>query len=267
MTESLEARENRNLTWQVSQERWQQAQDWELQLWRDADRSRIASIRDMATKVMTSLGWRRNNARCRDDWNEWWADQFDQYQAIPLHIGSAIELGSGPFTNMRIICCGRSIRQIWCSDPLVHQYASFKHGWLADAYRDHKILLDDHPAEHLPFADGIFDLTVMINVLDHVRDARACLANALRITRKDGLFVFGQDLTNNTDPGLELNDVGHPIMLDHDEIDQVLLPMFNVQLRKVLPRESGRNPNAHYGTYIFIGQRAIRGESCQGSSD
>jgi len=44
-------------------------------------------------------------------------------------------------------------------------------------------------------------------------------------------------------------------MLDHCGLDRVLLPVFDVELRKVLSREEGRNPQAHYGTYLFIGKK------------
>ncbi len=246
---------NRNLTWQVSHDRWEQAQEWELNVWRGIDNSSAPSLRGRVGRAITALGLGRNNASLGDDWNEWWAKQFDQYQAIPCKIDNAIELGCGPYTNVRIISRERTIRRIYCSDPLARHYASFKLGWLASAYHNRQILLDDHLCEDVPFADSTFDLTIMINVLDHVRDAEACLASAARITKGDGLFVFGQDLTDDTDPGHAYKDVGHPIMLDHEEIDGRLLPAFDVQLRKVLPREQGRNPEAHYGTYIFIGRR------------
>jgi hypothetical protein len=83
----------------------------------------------------------------------------------------------------------------------------------------------------------------------------ACLDTALRITKGGGLFVFGQDLTDESDPGIATKDVGHPILLDHVELDRLLLPVFEVVLREVLAREQGRNPQAHYGTYIFIGRK------------
>jgi hypothetical protein len=155
----------KNLVVRVSQERWQQAQAWELHLWRHSDRLRIPAL------LLRTLGWRREGLEAGDDWNEWWAARFGHYRTLPTSIPAAIELGCGPYTNMRIICRGRQINRAYCSDPLVRHYAGFRWGWLSRAYRQCKILIDDHPAEELPFADGVFDLTVMINVLDHVRDA------------------------------------------------------------------------------------------------
>ena len=39
----------------------------------------------------------------------------------------------------------------------------------------------------------------MNNVLDHVRDADACLERATELLRPGGNFVFGQDLSNEED--------------------------------------------------------------------
>lgn len=243
---------NTNLTWRVSSQRWQQAQAWELDVWKKIDRSVFSS---RLGRMLLALRHNGNANAVDDDWNEWWARQFDNYVAVPHQVATAIELGCGPFTNMRVISRGRTIQRTYCSDPLARHYAGFKNGWLASAYRNRQVLLDDHPAEQLPFANGTFDLTIMINVLDHVRDAQLCLESAARIAKEGGLFVFGQDLTDETDLGVVSNDVGHPIMLDHSGLDRVLLPRFDVELKKVLPREEGRNPQAHYGTYIFIGKK------------
>jgi len=97
----------------------------------------------------------------------------------------------------------------------------------------------------------------MINVLDHVRDALACLREAIRVTRPDGYFLLGQDLTGVEDYQREipLDDIGHPIRIDHFTLDELLLPQFEIVMHKVLPREQGRNPACHYGTYIFVGKR------------
>lgn len=245
-------KKNTNLTWRVSPQRWRQAQAWELDVWKTLDRSIFSSP---PARILLALRHHGNANAVGDDWNEWWAQQFDNYAVVPGQLDNVIELGCGPYTNVRLISRGRTIQRIYCSDPLACHYAGFKNGWLASAYRNRQVLLDDHPAEELPFANGTFDLTIMINVLDHVRDAQLCLESATRITKAGGLFIFGQDLTDETDPGVALDDVGHPIMLDHCGLDRVLLPVFDVELRKVLSREEGRNPQAHYGTYLFIGKK------------
>jgi ubiquinone/menaquinone biosynthesis C-methylase UbiE len=118
-------------------------------------------------------------------------------------------------------------------------------------------LLDDHPIEQLPFADGYFDLVVMINVLDHVQDASACMKNVIRVTRCGGFLIIGQDLTNAQDLSRHPNGLqtGHPITLDEDWFYPFLHGQFDHLLKKVLPREEGWAPEWHYGTLIFAGRK------------
>jgi Methyltransferase domain len=233
---------NKNSVAVVPDDRWQQAQDWELEVWRSAQRG--SPIR----RLLSAAVRRRP---LNDDWNAWWFQQFEGYRCLPMSLENVIEVGCGPYTNVRLIRRGRRIGHLYCSDPLARHYAGFKSGWLSHAYRNREILLDDHPAESLPFADNVFDLTVMINVLDHVRDAEACLAVVAKITR--GLLVLGQDLTDETDPGEY--DVGHPIRMDHHFLDESLGPSFESVLHKILSRENGRDPAAHYGTFVYVGKK------------
>ena len=93
----------------------------------------------------------------------------------------------------------------------------------------------------------------MNNVLDHVQDAPKCIQEAIRITKAGGCLVIGQDLSDEGDRERVGFDVGHPIMLDQAVLDSALLPLLSPLYYKILPREQGRNPSAHYGTYLLIG--------------
>ena len=197
--EDQDPEQRKNVVWSVPRERWQEAQEWELALWRRENNSHLS----WRYYVRLLLGRLRllPVREFGDDWNEWWACRFDNYTMIPATLDSAIELGCGPFTNMRIISRDRAIGHIVCSDPLVRDYARFGGTWLESQYKSGAIDIDDHRAEDLPFPDAMFELTVMINVLDHVQNARQCLESAARITKPGGLLVLGQDLTGPGDPG------------------------------------------------------------------
>ncbi len=195
-----------------------------------------------------------------DDWNHWWAQKFDGYRGIPTEGRNAIELGCGPFTNMRIILQDRSFKHVVCSDPLIKEYIQFKGEWLAEAWRSGRVIIDDHPLEDCPFASDYFDLVVVINVLDHVRDCLLSLEHSCRITRSGGHLVLGQDLTNLEDMASVGEDVGHPIRMGHETLDRGLMPRFEPIMRRILPREEGRNPSAHYGTYLFVGRKVESSE-------
>jgi len=136
---------NKNSVTVVTDDRWQQAQDWELEVWRNVQ----------PASPVRSLLWAVIRRRpLDDDWNEWWRQQFDGYKCVPTALENVIEVGCGPYTNIRLIRPGRRIAHLYCSDPLARDYAGFKLGWLSHAYRNREILLDDHPAESLPFADN-----------------------------------------------------------------------------------------------------------------
>jgi SAM-dependent methyltransferase len=243
----------------VSLERWQQAQEWEGAYWRaqHPDRSHVLTtpLKRLTAKVLNKLGQEADLPSVGDDWNHWWAEQFDQYRALPSRFNNAIELGSGPYTNVRVILEGRSASHLICSDPLVNEYLRFRGQWLARMWQEGKVYVDDHPLEECPFASDYFDLVVVINVLDHCRDSLACIRQAVRITKPGGFLVIGQDLSNFDDVQRIGDDIGHPIRIDHETLDNELLQVFRKVHYKILSRDEGRNPSAHYGTYVFIGQK------------
>jgi SAM-dependent methyltransferase len=245
---------NQPLKLAVSEERWKQAQAWEAAFWRSQNpapqQTLVARAKRLVKRV---LGMHQEQPG--DDWNYWWAEQFDGYEALPQKFDSVIELGCGPYTNLRVILQGREARRVVCSDPLAPEYLKFEERWLAQAMRRSAVEVDDHPIEACVFAAESFELVVMINVLDHVRDAMECLRQATRIARRGGWFVVGQDLSNEEDVARTGEDIGHPIRIGQSTLDGELLTKFNAKVHRVLPRDEGRNPEAHCGTYLLIGQK------------
>lgn len=243
----------------VSLERWQQAQEWEGAYWRaqHPDRTHLLTtpLKKLIAKVLDKPGRETDQPSAGDDWNYWWAQQFEHYRCLPQTFKNVIELGAGPYTNIRVILEGRSASHLICSDPLVQEYLRFRGQWLTRMWQEGRVYVDDHPLEECPFASDYFDLVVVINVLDHCRDSLACIRQAVRITQPGGYLVIGQDLTNIDDVQRIGDDIGHPIRIDHDTLDKELLPGFRKVHYKILNREEGRNPSAHYGTYVFIGQK------------
>jgi SAM-dependent methyltransferase len=247
--------ENKGRCVQVRPERWQEAQAWEREQWIHTERMRAKFGKNYLWRL---LAWLKIKPPHRgDDSNGWWRNQFENYDFVPKHLGNAVELGCGPYTNMRLILEGRSCHHLALSDPLIRTYVHFPLAFIGDLYRRGFCLLDDHPIEACPFASDYFDLVVMTNVLDHVQDAARCMAQAVRITRPGGLLIIGQDLSNEEDAQRMQNDpgqIGHPIRVDHTWMDTHLTG-FSPVLKRVLPREAGRAPEHHYGTYVFAGQK------------
>lgn len=237
----------------VSADRWRAAQRWELDFWTQGQRKRgwkrIAW--PIMAPVLRALNWRR---AWGDDWNHWWKARFDSYRFLPTRLGDCVELGCGPYTNIRVILEGREADRVVCSDPLAPSYVTFRGRWLANAYASDAIEIDDHPIEETPFPPASFDLVVMINVLDHVRDADACMQKAVALVRPEGYFVIGQDLSDDDDLARHPYDVGHPIRLRREDLEPYLAPLSTVH-RHDLSREQGRDPRLHYATLVYAGRK------------
>lgn len=240
----------------VSKRRWQKAQAFEV----EAIRSVIEA---------------------QDDWNIWWKRKFDNYRVLKgKNFKRTLEVGCGPFTNLRLILPLIKTDEIYLEDPLLQSYMDFRAPvpavsrlrrilgqpapqtepvYIQSLFKDtaRRVHITSAPLEELPWRDSLVDLVVCINVLDHVYDYASCMEQMDRVLKRGGIFVFGQDLSNEEDfqqaPD-SWKDIGHPIKLDEQELDKHLKnyqPLF----KKVLPRKAGRNPVAHYGTYLLIAKK------------
>jgi SAM-dependent methyltransferase len=241
----------------VNKDRWAEAQSWEEAHWVRTEKLRAKYGKNVVWKMLATVGLVPKSRG--EDWNPWWQKQFEDYSFLPDSLDHAIEVGCGPYTNIRLMLNRCKVRRLYLSDPLIRTYINFKLSFTALKYRAAECFIDDHPLEEIPFAPGFFDLVVMINVLDHVRDARLCMENAIRLLRPGGIFILGQDLTNEqdietlkSDPGAQ----GHPIKLDHEWFAPFLKKNFDPILDKVLDRGAGRAPAEHYGNLIFAGKRS-----------
>jgi SAM-dependent methyltransferase len=235
----------------VDDERWQQAQKWELDFW-NAQQQRHSWKRVAFPLLRPLLAMARPRAVTGDDWNEWWCRQFDGYAFLPRALGDYIELGCGPYTNTRLVLEGRTAARVVCSDPLAPEYVGFKGRWLAQAAARGDVEIDAHPIEECPFPAGSFDVVVMINVLDHVRDAELCLRTAIQLLRPGGWLIFGQNLANPAQAGAQTwFDQGHPIRLTLTDVEPWLDGLQPV-IHRVLP---ANDPPLHEGVLTFAGTR------------
>jgi len=215
----------------IDHERWLSAQEFERKCWEGA--------------------WLNQS-----DYNEWWYTQFNRYDLLENNLPeniSAIEVGCGPFTNIRII---ESILQwknlkIYLSDPLIESYLGLPSCWVKE--NKDKVVIDKSQLENLQFGDNVFDLLICINVLDHAEDVNKCFDEMNRVLKKDGLIVLGQDLTDWTNRGnptpKECQDVGHPQRIGNCEEK---LKLYEPLLNKIV---ESRNPQAHYGCLCYTGKK------------
>lgn len=239
---------------------WKEAQKFEEDIW--VLNNRRNSFPKLVLKFLRALKQpayffellKFRDFYCGDDWNFWWMKKFDYYKALPKHVHRALEVGSGPYSNIRLISKCISIDEIVCTDPLMEVYKNFKMTWVADQYKKGKIKAEAGKCETINFPDESFDLVVCNNVLDHVQDAKKGLEEMHRVLKKGGHFVFAQDLTDQEAIEKETKREGHPIRLDHLFLDNLLNQKYTAIFKKMLSREESRVME-YYGTYILIGRK------------
>jgi ubiquinone/menaquinone biosynthesis C-methylase UbiE len=238
----------------VPAETWKQAQVWERDFWFREQRNLKKYGKNYAWRLLSLLG--RVEKYRGDDNNQWWAKQFENYSFLPRIAENVIEVGCGPYTNVRLVRKACQPKYVFLSDPLIRTYVNFPMTMVRELHRSAGAYLDDHALEDLPFRDAYFDVAVMINVLDHVQDAHACMRSLLRILKPGGYVIIGQDLTNEEDFRTHPDGMrtGHPITLEAPWFDPYVAE-FEPLVQKILSREDGRTPQWHHATFLFAGTK------------
>lgn len=215
-----------------------------------------------------------------DDWNKWWYEKFEEYSVLKSkHYNNVLEVGCGPHTNVRYILPSITFDKLWFEDPLIQFYITHNLNgsnsylrkirnhvkknpinYLLKLYSDKNMVIDlsSSKLEDLPYKDQQMDLIICINVLDHVNDFKKCMEEIFRVLKNGGLLVLGQDLSNKEDQMYcpeSYEDIGHPIKIDHLLIEKILVGKYHPLFEKILTRDEGRNPKAHYATYLGILQK------------
>lgn len=215
-----------------------------------------------------------------DDWNLWWREKFDNYNCLKNRVfKNALEVGCGSHTNLWQIMQTAKIQNVHLEDPLIFYYLlggscpsdpiqAIK--WLT-AGRTHIADIVDSgicsdtsslPIEQMQYPEKSMDLVVCINVLDHVYDFDLCMLAMNRVLTAGGVFIIGQDLTNDQDAiqcPETVTDIGHPIKVSLDMLEWYLSESkgYTGIFKGLLARDSGRNPKCHHATYLGIFEKAF----------
>jgi hypothetical protein len=214
----------------VTGEQWQQAQKDELHYW-------------------------STQGPDGDDWNAWWAEQFNNYEFLRRHHpNDYIEVGCGPYAGntKRILKVCPSIKTVVLQDPLMPEFQA-----QGKASTKMPGMWSGGKLETFKWAFR-FDTMVCINVLDHVHDVAACFRTMDDHLYSGGMLIIGQDLTSEFDmancPEMR-NDQMHPIKMDLESLAPFIFPHYQTKFLKILPRQMGRNPKAHYATLLWAGTK------------
>lgn len=228
-----------------------------------------------------------------DDRNYEHLEAFDGYRALGGRtFGRAIELGCGPFTNLRIIGDVCRVRSCDLLDPLIREYMDHPHC----SYRDGRIRVENTripptvrpylkrvagrlgPTATWPLYRGTipiveampipieklaptrqYDLVTMINVVEHCYNINLVLRHLGAITPRDGILVLHDKYydAQATEARLASHyDAAHPLQVDRSVIDRFLTENFSplfYRVVRVASEFTGRDMSADY--YYYIGRR------------
>ena len=198
---------------------------------------KVDASRWQVAQAYERYSWLTHNVNLTTDRNEYHAEQFNGYADLPDDLGKVVELGCGPFTNLRLILPGRKAASVHLVDPLAkdyqaeHPHCTYTKGYLEteEFYRNPdsgRNIVFTYDVTVIPKAienwktQLKFDTLVMVNVLPHCRDACAVFNFIRKRVKVGGLVVLGEFPREH--PAALHYDAGHPIALRAHIVDSWL---------------------------------------------
>lgn len=193
----------------VSKERWQLAQKYERKT------------------------WMLDNPSAKDDRNHDHFEKFNSFNSVKTQLAkkkSIIELGCGPFTNMRLLSDLVPNAQMVLLDPLINDYINLEHcSYNKGEINSKKVTLinssieDFEPAKYSYEIPGKFDVVMMINVIEHCYDVDKIFDKISQILNKGGIFIFSDVYFNDVhELATNIYDAGHPLRLSELKMNKFL---------------------------------------------
>ncbi|MFO1353049.1 MAG: methyltransferase domain-containing protein [Gammaproteobacteria bacterium] len=255
---------------------------------------RVPKARWLVAQRYEKTTWMEVGAHADDDRNHEHARHFDEYAALHRKTyARALEVGCGPFTNLRLIANVCRIDACTLLDPLLneylhHRHCTYRHGFLetgATRWQDwlgrrawgryaramlrrvqprllHTgVTIDARlaiPFEEMPAREP-YDLTVMINVLEHCFDAPKIFARLLELSRPGAVLVFHDKLFRAhavERQAARRFDAGHPLRVDATLLRAFLFDHYRPLHERYVEVEDGYAgvDLSEQGIY-FIGER------------
>jgi hypothetical protein len=210
--------------------------------------------------------WMKRGIGCLQDRNDFHAASFDNYRVLRNNrFKNVIELGCGPFTNLRIIGTKCQITQCALLDPLIkdylsHPFCSYTEKYLyleangffgrllrrifPSFHRARQNTLHQripvskilaNPIESMP-TDELYDMVILINVLEHCYDIPLVFQKALDIMTEDSMIIFHDKYYEHKEVvrmAKSAYDAAHPLKIDKSLIDEFLNKNFDAIYRNV----------------------------------
>lgn len=181
-----------------------------------------------AAQVYERDTWLTYGLSLTEDRNTEHAAMFDGYKALPDYLGNIVELGCGPFTNLRHILPERTVARSVLIDPLASEYqkhhpnCAYKEWTLCGNYVDVVSLSIEEIADLYKQydVDDQYDVVVIINVLHHCQNALKVFSWINDHLKTGGYLVFHEPV-RDIDP-TQWYDVGHPLSFNQSVLDDFL---------------------------------------------
>jgi len=194
--------------------------------------------------------WMILNPNSKDDRNMAHKRAFNDYECLKNeNLPRVIELGCGPFTNLRVFP-DLGFTKIDLLDPLINTYLSHRNCTYANkALFNKPVTLHEMPVESFRVEEP-YDLVIIINVLSHCMDANKALEVTYNAVRKGGYIVF-HECSSRIENIPNFYDAGHPIRLSESYLRE-----FMSQFRTVYITETPMiGDDINKTCFYFIGQK------------
>ena len=193
--------------------------------------------------------------KAHDDRNYFHAMNFHGYSSITGEkFKRGIELGCGPFTNMRIIRKIAHFREIHLLDPLLKYYllhpnCKYQNQQMAgQAVILHPCLIEQF-STHLKF-----DCVILINVLEHCMDVNLVFLKILDILDSGGKLIF-HDRYYDRSNDISVEDTLHPIKIFSSTIIRFLQENFKTIFIKRVRMNYSSSEIYNQESIYFIGEK------------
>jgi 2-polyprenyl-3-methyl-5-hydroxy-6-metoxy-1,4-benzoquinol methylase len=166
------------------------------------------------------------NQGAKDDRNFEHLQRFDSFKSLEnfnLQNQNVIELGCGPFTNLRLITETLKVSNISLLDPLINDYLNHNNcTYKNNLLNNIPVIIHNTPIESFE-TEKKFDIVIMINVIEHCYDVDLIFQKIIEILNPGGIFIFSDVFFNDVyQLSLNLYDAGHPLRLSEKKLKEFL---------------------------------------------
>lgn len=230
--------------------------------------------------------WMEYGRNALNDRNDIHLSCFEEYTSVSgQSFRHAIELGCGPFTNLRFIGTKCSISKCDLLDPLIDDYLLHPHCRYDKHYlrtertsknyldkmvnilniitkrNANKIAIDtlySTPIEKFN-VEKKYDLLVINNVIEHCYDVNKVFQVIDTILEKNGVLIFTDKCYTHEKVKADLDvvyDAAHPLRVDRSVFDSFLGSKFNELFSSIISEEvSVAGMNMKFENLYFIGRK------------